>query len=218
MDRAGPASPAGAVHVEEHRAVPFAERRAVHALQRPADRREHACRDVPGNDRIRNAGQPPVPQVHVGAAHFSPLGLQQGTGSREIGPRELANFNRLARRGHHRRQDAVIHSRTLLCGCALPHPFSRCADALCASAAAVGTDVRGRQTAEAFRHRQPRVDLHRATALRRSPAGRPGRQTRGEHPGAGVRVPHPRRCDADQRHRVQPPAGGRGRQPVSRSA
>jgi hypothetical protein len=26
MDRAGPASPAGAVHVEEHRAVSFAER------------------------------------------------------------------------------------------------------------------------------------------------------------------------------------------------
>ena len=46
MDRARPASPAGAMHVEEHGAVPFAKRRAVQALQRPADGREHACRDV----------------------------------------------------------------------------------------------------------------------------------------------------------------------------
>ena len=45
------------MHVEEHGAIAFAQRRAVDAAQAAADRFERAGRHVSGDDRIRHAGQ-----------------------------------------------------------------------------------------------------------------------------------------------------------------
>ena len=83
MHRAGAAPAAGAVHVEEHRAIAFAQRRAVERLDRPANRFEHAGRDVTRNNRIRHAGEPAVPEMHVGAADFRSRGAQQRCAGRQ---------------------------------------------------------------------------------------------------------------------------------------
>ena len=47
------------------------------APQRATDRFEHAGGHVAGNDRIRNAGESAVPEVHVGAADFRPRGAEK---------------------------------------------------------------------------------------------------------------------------------------------
>ena len=87
MHGARAAAAARAMHVEEHDAIAFAERRPSMPGQRTARGIDDAGRDVPGNDRIRHAGQPAVPQVHVGAAHFGARGAQQRRAGRQIGPR-----------------------------------------------------------------------------------------------------------------------------------
>jgi hypothetical protein len=56
--------------VEEDDAVPFAERGTVDPLERAADAIEHAGGDVSGDDRIGDAVETAVPQVHVRSAHF----------------------------------------------------------------------------------------------------------------------------------------------------
>ena len=119
------------MHVEEHRAIAFAERAAVDALERSTNRVERPRRDVAGNDGIRHTGEAAMPEVDIGAAHFGARRSKKRALRGKVGPWELSNLDRLARRGHHRGQDAGFHGRTLLCGCALPHLFSRRPDALC---------------------------------------------------------------------------------------
>ena len=111
MDRAGAAAAARAMHVEEHDAIALAERRAVDAVQRPAHRRRATPAETwPGNDRIRHAGEPAVPEMHVGAADLRPRGPQQRAARRADRARELADLDRLPRRGHDRGEDAVAHA------------------------------------------------------------------------------------------------------------
>ena len=66
MHGAGPAAAAGAVHVEEHDAIAFPQGRAVESGERAADGVEDAGRDVARDDRIRDAGELPLPQVPLG--------------------------------------------------------------------------------------------------------------------------------------------------------
>ena len=60
-----------------------------------------------GNDWIRNAGEAPVPEVDIRAAHFRSNRAEQGGARGQIRTRELANLDRLSRRRHHGSQCAV---------------------------------------------------------------------------------------------------------------
>jgi hypothetical protein len=110
MDRAGATTPARAMHVEEDDAVPFANRRSVDAGKRPARGVHGAGRDMTGSDRVWDAGEAPVPQVHIGAADFRTRGPQQRGAARKIGSGKPAQLDWCARRGHHRGEDAVAHA------------------------------------------------------------------------------------------------------------
>ena len=109
VNGAGAALPARPVHVEEDGAIAFAQGRAVEPRERPANRFEHAGRDVAGNDRIGHAGQPAVPEVHVGPADLRPRRAQQRRARRKIGTGELADLDRLPRRRHDRGEDGCRH-------------------------------------------------------------------------------------------------------------
>jgi hypothetical protein len=77
MNRAGATSTARAVDVEEHRPVPFPKYRAVQTDNWSPDGFEGAGGDVTRNNWIGDPRKPPVPQVHVGAAHFGTLGAEK---------------------------------------------------------------------------------------------------------------------------------------------
>jgi hypothetical protein len=96
--------------VEEDRSIPFPDRRTVDARQRASRGFDHASGDVTWNDRIRHTGQSSVPEMHVSAADFRGYRPQQRGPRWKIGPRILANVNRLARRRHDSREDAVAHT------------------------------------------------------------------------------------------------------------
>ena len=93
------------VHARQRPQVRCTSKNATRSPSRSACRRcpssgpriavERAGRDVPGDDRIRHAGQAAVPQVHIGAAHFGSRGPQQRGARRQIGTREFANLDRL---------------------------------------------------------------------------------------------------------------------------
>ena len=109
MHGARTASTARAVHVEEHGAVAFAQERTVDPAQRPANALEDASRDVTGDDRVRHARQPSVPQMDVGAAHLRTDRPQQRAAWRQVGTLELADLDGLPRCGHHGGEDAGAH-------------------------------------------------------------------------------------------------------------
>ncbi len=109
LDGAGATASAGPVHVEEHRAIAFGQSRSVEPDQRSANRLEHSRGHMSWNNRIGNAGEAPVPEVHVGPADFRSRDAQQRRARREIGPREFANLNRLTRRRHHGGKDGGRH-------------------------------------------------------------------------------------------------------------
>ena len=90
------------MHVEKDHAIPFVDRRAVDAGERSARRVDHAGRDVSWNDRIRHAGEPAVPEMHVGAADFGTFRAKERGANREIRTGEMAELDRRAWRGHHR--------------------------------------------------------------------------------------------------------------------
>ena len=77
MNGARAAVTARPVHVEEHGTIAFGEVRSVESRERPANRIEHTSRHVSGNDRIRHARQPAVPEVNIGAADFRTRGPEQ---------------------------------------------------------------------------------------------------------------------------------------------
>ncbi len=56
---------------------------------------EHAPdADVPGNDRVRHAGQPPVKEVHVGAADLARDGLEDRAAGPRLGRRDASLLER----------------------------------------------------------------------------------------------------------------------------
>ena len=54
------------MHVEEHRAVTFAEGAAVDALERSTDFIEDSRGNMAGNDGIRDTGETAMPEVDIG--------------------------------------------------------------------------------------------------------------------------------------------------------
>ena len=95
--------------VEEDRTIAFAKRAAVEPAQRAANRLERAGGHVAGDDRIRHAREPAVPEVHVGAAHLGARGAQQRGAGRQIGTRELAHLDGPPGGRHHGGEDAIAH-------------------------------------------------------------------------------------------------------------
>ena len=93
------------MHVEEHDAVAFADRRAVDAGERSARGVDRARGDVSRDDGVRNAREAAVPEMHVGPAHLGSLGSDQCGAVRQIRTRKRSELDRRAWRGHHRRED-----------------------------------------------------------------------------------------------------------------
>ena len=151
-------------------------------VQRAADRLERAGRDVPGNDRIRHAGEPSVPEVDVGAAHLRARRAQQRGAGRQIGPRELAELDRAGAARASPRQGCG-HSRAYvtLWMCARRISFLVALTLLCAAPPAAAQTYQPPKARRHFVSVQLRLALHRAAALRRTSAGGSARQGRGEH-------------------------------------
>ena len=84
MHGARAATPARAMHVEEHGTIPFADGRAVDARQVTARLLDHAGGDVAGNDGVRHARQPAVPEMHVSAADLRTQRAEERGPLREI--------------------------------------------------------------------------------------------------------------------------------------
>ena len=61
------------------------------------------------DDRIGNAGQSAMPEMHIGAADFRPRGAEKRGARWQNGSREFADLDRLSRRRHHRRKDSSGH-------------------------------------------------------------------------------------------------------------
>jgi hypothetical protein len=95
--------------VEEDHAVTFPQIRTIEATKRPADFVQHPGRNVTWNDRIRDAAQPTMPKVNVGAAHFGPGGTKQRASGRHVRALELSDFNRPPRSRHDGGEDAIAH-------------------------------------------------------------------------------------------------------------
>ena len=105
--RARATAAARAVNVEEHDAIAFANRGAIHAANGAAQLVGDADRDVAGNDWIRHAGEPAVPQVDVGAADLRVKRAQKRGSGFERRFVELTQLHGLPRARHHRREDCA---------------------------------------------------------------------------------------------------------------
>lgn len=113
MDDARTAAAARAMDVEERDPVAFAKGGTVQCAYGSPDRLQRSSRHVTGNDGIRDSAQASVPEVDVGAADLRARRPQEGASRRKLGDRKLSDFDRLTWGGHHGRQDAIAHSRTL---------------------------------------------------------------------------------------------------------
>jgi hypothetical protein len=102
------------MNVEKNHAITLGQGAPIDASKRTPDGIERPRRNMPGNDRVRNAGETAVTQVHVRATDFRALGAQQRASRWKVGAAEFSDFNGLEGRGHHRGQDAGIHAGTLL--------------------------------------------------------------------------------------------------------
>ena len=183
MHGAGAAATARPVDIEEHRAIAFSKHRSVDAANRATSRLERPGGHVAGDDRIRDTGEPPVPEVNVRATHLGPGRAQQHLRSWfQIGTGEFAYFDRPPRLGHHGRKDAIGHvisyplSEALLrCGSELttrkrsPHALSHPRASVVDASLRVyrrgaphaepfnGATLPGSAAAPAVRQRQPRL-------------------------------------------------------------
>ena len=129
MHGAGAATAARPVHVEEDRAIAFAQARSIEARQRTTDGLERPGGDVAGNDGIGHAGQASVPEMHVGAAHLGARGAKQRGAGRKIGTSELPDLNGPPRGGHHGGEDAIGSRSYVTLESALTHQLSPAAPA-----------------------------------------------------------------------------------------
>ncbi len=96
-DEALVAGAAGLVDVEERDEVAFAEGATLHVDDRPAHRLDAADRDMPRHERVGHAAEPPVLQVHVGAAHLAVDRAQQRGAWLEGGRGQLDDLDRCMR-------------------------------------------------------------------------------------------------------------------------
>ena len=82
------------VDVEEGHDVPFLYIVALHGLDRPPRFRDGPHAHVPRNDRIGNAGEFAVVQMHVRPAHLGVHRVQQRRALLELGLGEFADLDR----------------------------------------------------------------------------------------------------------------------------
>lgn len=97
------------MYIEEDRAITLAKKRAIDACERAANRVEDTGGDMARNDRIWHTGQPPVPEVNIGATHLGSRSSEKGAARLEIGSIEFADLDRTPRTGHDGGKDAVTH-------------------------------------------------------------------------------------------------------------
>ena len=88
------------MHIEERNPVAFTKRGAGHVRELAASLLQCAGRHVTGDDGIRDATQPAVPEMHVRAADLGERGFEERASNRRIGLGELADFDTGPRRGH----------------------------------------------------------------------------------------------------------------------
>ena len=113
MDDAGAAAAARAVDVEERDTISLFQRGSIETTQRTTNGLECAGGYVTGDDRIGHATEASVPQVYVGAADLGSFRAQQRCTWGKVRSGKLTDVDRLQRRWHDSRKDAVAHIRTL---------------------------------------------------------------------------------------------------------
>ncbi len=102
-DEALVAGAAGLVDVEEGDQVALAKGDALDVGDRSTKLFDAAHRDVSGHQRVGHAAQPPVMEVHVGAAHLAVQRAQQRRARLEHGCGQLDDLDRRVWRGDGRR-------------------------------------------------------------------------------------------------------------------
>jgi hypothetical protein len=97
------------MHIEEGDAIAFAKRVAFDISERTSDPIQRACRDMAGNDRVWDARQTAMPQMHIGPAHLGQCGVQQRTPDWKFRLSELSNLYRRVWSRHHRSKHVSRH-------------------------------------------------------------------------------------------------------------
>lgn len=97
------------MHIKKRQAVTFPQRTTFDVIEGATRLVQCARGHMPGNDGIRHAREPTVPQVDVGAAHLGPGRAQQRTAHRQIGFGEFANFDQHIRRRHDGSKHGLWH-------------------------------------------------------------------------------------------------------------